>query len=657
MNKKNKHDSEFFPEGLVDLGTTHVSFRSAWVEESFVNDHDGAHRTGQFINSSFRFSKSIWFFALLLFLGGTLLARVLYIQLYSGDTFRHLAESNRQRIIPIPSERGIIFDRYGVQLTNNVPSFSVTLIPQDLPRNLGERTKIIEQLASLTSQNPSIIEKILHKYGSYSYDSLVVLEDLDYDTALSIHIATADLPGIQIQRGSKRSYQFEPSTTTSTDMVAESLSHIIGYENKVDPEDLALLYEQGYLPSDTIGKTGIEKMYEQVLRGTYGKRRIEVDALGKEQAILEEILPIAGRHITLTIDIEIQRALEDIIRRNLLASGKKSASGIVSDPNSGEILALVSLPTFDNNEFSGGISVTQYQKYIDDPNHPLFQRAISGMYPSGSTIKPALALLALDAGIITAHTSFLSIGGLQVGPWFFPDWLAGGHGRTDVRKSLAWSVNTFYYYIGGGYREYGGLGVEKMMSGLRSLGFANKLGIDLPGESSGFLPSPQWKQETKGEQWYIGDTYNLSIGQGDLLVTPLQINAMTSAFANGGTVYRPFLLDSVKDPVTGDVQPTEAQMVTYYDMPSADIETVRLGMRDCVVYGSCQRLSSIGVPIAGKTGTAQWSNNKETHSWMTTFAPFDKPEIVVTVLVEEAGSTSLAIPITDEFYRWWYRHQ
>lgn len=578
-----------------------------------------------------------------------LLTRLFYIQIVRGQDFEQFADRNSQRILPIPAERGHMFDRRSIQLTENIPSFSLALVPQDLPRDVQKRQTIVERLSKLTGQDTSLIAKTIDEYGDYSYESITIVEDIPYDTALSIHIAAADLPGISIQRGSKRLYLPLPYSATST-----ALSHVLGYQGKLNREELDQLYQFGYLPSDTIGKTGVEKTYETVLRGVYGKKRVEVDALGREQAVLSEDSPQPGSHIRLNIDLDIQKQLAQIMRERLTQENKTRGAAVALDPLSGEVLALVNFPTFDNNDFSGGIDYETYQSYISNPDQPLFHRAISGTYPSGSTIKPAIASAALSNGIITAQTSFVSSGGIRIGQWFFPDWQAGGHGVTNVRKSLAQSVNTFYYYIGGGFGEFVGLGVEKITAGLRQFGFAHRLGIDLPGEQAGFLPSKEWKEKAKNERWYIGDTYNLSIGQGGLLVTPLQIAMMTSVVANGGTLFEPHIVNSIINPQTKEETPIPIKKIRQTVMPASDLAVVRLGMRDCVMYGSCRRLSTISVPIAGKTGTAQWSSEKLPHAWFTSFAPFDNPRIVLTIIVEEGGEgSSVAVPIADSFYRWW----
>lgn len=634
------------------------SKQTSWVEESLYFDVATGKQTAQnfslkYVGNNFSWRKGRFLLWFLFLVCGAILLELIYLQLFKGGDYRLAAENNRQRIIPIPSERGLIFDRNNKSLTENIPNFSLAVVPQILPRSAEARLPIINKLAEIIQENPEDIKSILNEYGSYSYESIIIKENIPYDTALSILIATADLPGIEIQRGSKRLYFFEQNASST----ANSLAHVLGYINKLNREELDRLYNQGYYPADAIGKTGVEKTYESFLRGTYGKRRIEVDARGREQSVLAEQAPSPGFHLQLAIDYQMQKKLEEILQHYLKTANKNRASGIVLNPNTGEVLALVSLPTFDNNDFSGGISYQKYQDYLNNEDNPLFARAIGGIYPSGSTIKPAIAAGALQEGVINASTSFLSNGGIQVVQWFFPDWQAGGHGVTNVRKALAWSVNTFFYYIGGGYKDFVGLGIDKIVNSLRKFGFAEKTGIDLPGEASGFLPTKEWKVEAKGEIWYIGDTYNVSIGQGDVLVSPLQIANMTVAIANQGTLYRPHVVKAVIDPISDDKQEIDPEVIRSNFINSNYLQIVRLGMQDCVEYGSCRRLSLLPFSSAGKTGTAQWSSLKENHAWFTSFAPFDNPQIVVTIMVEEGGDGSaISVPIAYDFYRWWWSY-
>jgi penicillin-binding protein 2 len=633
--------------------------KSVWSENNFVFDEASGKQVATpqgntYLGTNFTNKKAIFLslFIILIFL--IIIGRLFFIQIIKGEEYSNLAKNNKEKKIPIVAERGQIYDRNNVQLTYNIPNFSLAIMPHKLPRDRDELDIIVKRLAEITEKNEEEIREIIDEFASFRYESIIISEDLDYETALLIQIAAADLPGIHIQRGSKRLYDLD-NRIGEEEKIMLSISHILGYQGKLSREDLDELYNKGYIPSDYIGKTGVEKQYEPYLRGEYGQRILEVDAFGKEQSVLSEKAPTPGKHIKLTIDIDIQQKLEEIIQNTLIENEKEKGSAIVINPNNGEILGLVSLPSFNSNDFSGGIDYETYKSYIDNPNNPLFNRAISGSYPSGSTIKPAIASAALQEGLITHRTSFLSTGGISVDPWFFPDWLPGGHGNTNVRKSLAWSVNTFYYYIGGGYKNFTGLGVDKITEYLRLFGLDSELGIDLPSENKGFLPSKEWKEEVKGERWYVGDTYNISIGQGDVLVTPLQIASMTSVIANNGILYKPKVLRSIVDSLTEEEELFVKEVIREHVIDSDHLNTVRFGMKDCVEYGSCRRLLSLPIDVAGKTGTAQWSNVKEPHGWFTSFAPFYNPQIVLTILIEEGESGSdIAVPIAEQFYYWWW---
>lgn len=643
------------PVGDADL---FGKYKHDWVETNFPNFSKNGHEihvaeTRNFIGCSIA-RKKILILSILTVIGiAIIFGRSFYLQAVMGGHYRDLAENNRVRLKPIASERGLIYDREGRQLVENVPSFSLTIVPQDLPQKTAERQIVINRIAQISGIPALDIENLLKKYDAYSYESLVVKDNLNYETALSLYIQNADLPGIVIEKGTKRLYRTNGIFNSASSTVF-SLSHIIGYLGKINNKELETRKELGYLSSDYIGKDGLENQYELLLRGTYGRQKIEVDALGREQSVLAEESPVPGDHLILSIDLEAQEKMEELIAVSLQKNNWDRAAGIAMNPETGEILAIVSWPTYNNNDFSGGISSEKYNGYLSNKNNPLFSRAIAGTYPSGSIVKPLIAAAALQEGIINKNTTVLSIGNITIDKWVFRDWKAGGHGVTNVTKAIAWSVNTFFYYIGGGYKNFVGLGADKIVEYLKKFNLASKTGIDLPGEGEGFLPSKQWKEETKKEQWYVGDTYNLSIGEGDLLVTPLQAAVWTSAVANGGAVLAPRIVAATVNPVSKETTPIKIIVNNKNIISSANITIVQQGMRECVLTGSCQLLKSLPFTSAGKTGTAQWNANKENHAWFTAFAPFNNPKIVVAVLVEEGkeGSTA-AQPIARDFLAWW----
>ncbi len=641
-------------ENKIPHSSLEGKYSHEWVEESFNFEGKSGKQiplshTKTYLGTSIPKTKiliTILFVAIGLCI---IMGKFFYLQLIKGEHYRNLAENNRIRLQPIFSERGIIYDKFHNKLVENVPDFSLTIIPQDLPREQKKRDEIVEKVSALSGISKDSINDLLKKYKYANYASLVIKENLNYELALKLYIQSSQLPGISIEKRSRREYVAGNNIASNT----LSTSHLLGYLAKLNDEETDRLKDRGYLLFDNIGKIGLEKIYESELRGKYGVKKIEVNATGHEQNILAENPPQPGKNLILTLDIEAQKKLEELTKNMLAKIHKKRAAAIAMDPRDGSILAMVSLPAFDNNDFSKGITQENYNNYINNPDNPLFDRAIGGTYPSGSTVKPVISAAALQEKIITQNTTFLSTGGLQIGDRFFKDWKIGGHGITNVNKALAWSVNTFYYYIGGGYKNFTGLGVDKIVKYMQFFGIAKKTGIDLSGEASGFVPSKDWKYKTKGETWFVGDTYNLSIGQGDLLVTPLQVAVWTAAVANGGQVVQPHLGYKIEDSLT---HKDTVLKFNSYSVPVSpeNLAIVRQGMRDCVSYGSCQMMKNLSFTSGGKTGTAQWSSNKDNHAWFTSFAPLDHPKIVVTVLIEEGVEGSVvAEPIARDFLLWW----
>lgn len=637
----------------INDGDLKGKYRHEWVEETFApethTDNPRPLGTRNFLGRSID-KKRVKIFTNLIILGFLIiLSKIVYWQIINGDKYLALSEGNRIRMRAIPAERGVILDKFAKQLVQNIPNFSLNIIPQDVPREGSKRREVVESVATTTGFSYEEIEALLYKYRFHRLESIVVKENLDYDVALKQYIRNADLPGVNIESGMRRDYEY---THTDNPEKILSLSHILGYLGKLNDEEMEKLRNEGYLISDNIGRTGLEKTYEKFLRGTYGQKKIEVDAYGREQNVVAEEAPTPGQNLFLSLDLEAQQQLEKIIIKKATKNTPRLAA-IAMDPNTGGILAIVSWPAYDNNKFAGGISREDYTTLSTDPNRPLFNRAISGVYPSGSTIKPVMVAAAMEEGIITKNTTIMSVGGIQVGNWFFKDWRAGGHGATNAVRAIAWSINSFFYYIGGGYRNFEGLGIDRIVKYLKKFGLGTATGIDLNGEADGLVPDPVWKQMTKKEQWYIGDTYNMSIGQGDLLVTPLQVAVWTAAIANGGRIVQPYLVEKLVNPTTDAV--LELGKKPSRPVVSATaVDLAKKGMWECVKTGSCGLLSYLSFTSGGKTGTAQWSATKNTHAWFTAFAPYENPKVVITVLMEEGGEGGVvSIPIAREFLAWW----
>ena len=639
-----KNDPFVIQEGSVRSGKLSRHAGADWLEQSALIGQRG----GETVGKNFAIGKVSIISLVLLLLFGVAIGRAAWLQLVKGDYYYDLAEGNRVRVERLEAKRGVIYDRAGRPLVRNSANFLLYFIPADLPKDQAARAEVIGRVSeNLPELAPAAIEALLAgiKPGSLdAYQPLFIADNLDYEKALKLYLEQDNLPGVVLTNKTRREY----------DLYSLSLSHLLGYTGKISQAEL-VKFGKEYLPIDYIGKTGVENFWENEMKGVNGKKQIEVDALGKEKKIINQEAGLDGHNLVLSLDIELQKKLEESLASELKKLRLNKACAVALDPNNGEILAMVSLPSFNNNDFARGLTVSEYQKISGHPDQPMFNRCISGEYPSGSTIKPVVAAAALAEGIINENTSFLSTGGLHISQWFFPDWKAGGHGLASVKRALAESINTFFYYIGGGYQDFKGLGLDLMTKYERLFGLDAQTGVDLPGEAAGFLPSADWKLKTKHEKWYIGDTYHLAIGQGDILVTPLQVADYTAVFANGGSLYRPHLIKQVLDSqdklmVEADAKPIRSQVVS-----PKTIEIVRQGMRQAVTSGSAQSLLSVAVPVAGKTGTAQWASDKPTHAWFTGFAPYNNPEIVVTILIEQGGEGSAAaVPVAKEVLDWWF---
>lgn len=567
-----------------------------------------------------------------------LFGRLLELQVVRGATLRTAAEENRLRRTPIKASRGIIFDRNGEPLVKNVPDLALQVIPADLPEGNALQREA-EKLAAVLQEAPVSIFDELSRRQSHSYVPEPLREHLFYDTALRVRLIESELPGVHVNVTARRQYLGGPA-----------FSHVLGYTGKITQEVLNAAGGD-YNVTDIIGKEGVERSYEQQLRGKDGQEQVEVNSLGKEQQVVASAPPHPGMNLTLTIDAQLQRRGQEALDAMVEKTHGTGGALVAMDPRDGAIRALVSSPAYDNNLFAEGIATDQYAQLLAGERRPLFHRAIAGQYPPGSTLKPFIAAGALQERIITAATKVLSTGGIRVGLWFFPDWKVGGHGVTDVRKAIAESVNSFFYTIGGGTQAFSGMGVQRITAYLAKFGLGAATGIDLIGEAEGFLPSPDWKQRVKRERWYIGDTYHLSIGQGDVLVTPLQMAVATSAIANNGTLYRPRLVQAMGLP--GAKQEPQAPQVLGASVVDAQyLATVREGMRQAVVSGSARGAQALPVAVAGKTGTAQFGPSQRTNAWFTAFAPYEQPELAVTVIVEAGGEGhAAALPVAVEVLR------
>ena len=666
-------------EGKFDYKNLKDSvYYSDWTEESFLQN------TGdkEALSHSFDYNNLKYFFLVFIFGFLLLLGRAFLLQVLKNDQYALLAEGNRLRSINIEPKRGIIYDRNFRPLVRNSANFVLYLRPIDLPRDELERDTLLRKIVIISSGKledtddlyalePSGLDLVADLAGFYeikeklsrviigsleSYQPLFVADKLDYETALFISLKASDWPGVLVSNKTGREYVI-PTTEAdkSFQILGESsLAHILGYTGKINDKELKA-YGSNYSLIDYPGKTGIEYFYEADLKGLAGKKNVEVDALGRQKKIVNEIPARDGYNVRLTLDLDLQLKAEEILKEHLDKNKKTRASLVAIDPRDGSILALVSLPAYNNNLFSSGISQSNYDLLINNLDRPLLNRAIAGEFPAGSTVKPIFAAGALEENIINAATSFLSTGGIRISQWFFPDWKAGGHGNVNVKNALAWSVNTFFYYIGGGYADFSGLGVEGLIKYSKLFGLGEKTGVDLPGEVAGLVPTQEWKEDRVDEPWYIGDTYHFSIGQGYLLTTPIQVANYTAAIANGGTLYEPHLAAEVFVEGGKIIKKIEPKIIRQNFIASDKLNIVREGMREAVTYGSARLLDYLPFSSAGKTGTAQWSSIKNTHAWYIGFAPYENPEIAFVILVEEGGEgSSVATPIAFDLLKWYF---
>lgn len=599
------------------------------LDSSEIIDHVGTKKAGP-VHRRFGILH-----ILLVMVMSLITLRGAYLQVVSGGAFRARAESNRVDTVTLAAPRGVVYDKNRVQLTENISSTDLVFDPAKLPTRDNE-SYLLDHLTQLLPEvSPDTIREALDRTRKTQRETLV-MKAIDHDTVLKIEQAQADVPGATLVSSLVRKYPFR-----------EALAHVLGYTSPVTADEMAA--NDSLIATDTTGKEGIEQKYDTALRGQHGITYTEVTASGKEKTDLGQKPAIAGQDITLTLDSELQKFIYGLFsERDAKAKAEHKdpvqGSAIVLNPATGAVLAMVSYPSFDPNIFSQPSLRVQAEHIFDNPLQPLFNRAVDGMYPSGSTIKPFLAAGALQEGVITAQTTVRSTGAITVGPWRFADWKTGGHGITNVTKALAESVNTFFYMIAGGLDGQSGLGVDKATKYLREFGWDTKTGIDLPSEAPGFLPSPEWKLKATGQPWYIGDTYHLGIGQGDVLATPLQIAVGTSAVANTDSWHEPHLIEGIGKKHPLSISP-------------ANMRVVQEGMREAVLTGSARSLNALPIPIAGKTGTAQIGGTEKTHAWFTSFGPYTKPDTVITVLLEKGGAGDVdAVPVAKEIWQWIAEH-
>ena len=587
-----------------------------------------------------------------------LFGKTFQLNVFGGKDFTSIAKRNFARITPIRADRGIIYDQSFEKLVSNLPSFDLVLDKRDLLKDDDQKTKEIETVARIITRSdiPAVIEKYSQALEKEIADSkemkMLISENLDHETLIILETEVNNLAGFQIEKNTVRNY-----------LDGSFFSQVLGYTGRINAEEFKELAEKDYFISDYLGKQGLEKSYEEILRGKPGIFEIQKDAAGKKIKEGMTSQPEPGQSLILWLDAGLQEKLQQELSRVIQDIGIKKAAAVAMDPKTGGVLALVSLPSFDNNVFSQSLSEETFQKIINDPAQPLFNRAVSGKYASGSTIKPLTAAAALQEKIISPDKEILDIGYIEIKnqydpkiSYIFHD--VAIHDWVNMRKAIAVSCNVYFYTIGGGYKDQLGLGSVRIKNYLNLFGWGEKTNIDLPQEIAGLIPDHRWKEETLNEAWYTGDTYNLSIGQGFLQVSPLQVAASFVAIANGGNLFKPQL---VKKIISGSpdsfetIKEIEPALIRALPINPENLQVVREGMRQGVTYGSSAILNSLPVKAAAKTGTAQTNKNNIYTNWVTVFAPYDDPQIVLTVMIEDVpGLRAASLLVANETLRWYF---
>lgn len=598
-------------------------------------------------------SRYIMVFAVAVIFFGLLVGRAFFLQVINGQSSLAEAQLNRFKQNVIRAPRGLFYDRNMTPLVKNVANYELTVVPSDLPNNEKDRQVVYTNISTLFAVTPGDIKKIAESKEDKKHLSdtrplmypqpLVVAKTVSRDTSLLFESRKMELTGFSVDINPIREY-----------LDNGLLAHVFGYVGRINAEEYK--DHPDYQITDYIGKMGLENSYEAALRGVAGLQRVERDSSGKVIKTYSQQEPALGDNLQLSIDFALQKKLSEEVSKQLAISKATRGTAVAINPQNGEILAMVNLPTYDSNLFAKGISDADYKKLLENKDKPLMNKATSGEYPSGSIIKPFLAGAALQEGNINISSTVQSTGGIKVGTFEFPDWKAGGHGTTNVVKAIAESVNTFFYAIGGGYQNIKGMGPDTMKKYLTSFGFGKAVALDIDGQAKGTIPDPDWKESVIGESWYLGDTYHMAIGQGDVLITPIQMASALQAIANGKNIYKLHFVKSILAPSGKLKSEISPQVVGTTPLSPENTEIVRSGMRACVVSGSCKILSTLPVAAAGKTGTAQFGpNNESKHAWFTTFAPYDNPQIEMVILLDSAGEgSSFAAPVASEVLKWYF---
>jgi penicillin-binding protein 2 len=576
-----------------------------------------------------------------LFLFFLLLLRFLYLQVVQHEHYLTLAENNRISVLPVIPNRGLILDRNGVVLAHNYSAYTLEIAPKEV----DSVERVIDELAEIVDIQPKDRKRFRKlQEERHDLDSLPIRTRLTDEEVARFSVNRYRFPGVHLNA---RLFRHYPG--------GELASHVIGYIGRISDRDKARLEEKGlaanYSGSDYIGKAGLEASYESDLHGTTGFEQVETDAGGRAVRTLRRILPVSGNNLHLAIDLRLQEVAERMF-------GRRRGALVAIEPSTGGVMALVSKPGFDPNLFVEGIDAQNWDMLNKDRNKPLNNRALQGVYPPGSTFKPFMALAGLELGKRSASYTIADPGyfTLSGSAHRYRDWKQGGHGMVDLHRSIVISCDTYYYGLANE------LGIDNIHRFIGQFGFGKATGLDIPGESTGLLPSQEWKQRRFKQKWFAGDTISVGIGQGYNLATPLQLAFATAVLANSGVVYRPHLVRQVEDSQSGERRIIEAEPFSVFSIQPENLARVRNAMIDVNKPGGTAGAAFSGAPyaVAGKTGTAQVIGMKQNekydeskiaehyrdHALYIAYAPAEAPKLALAILVENGGhGGSAAAPI------------
>jgi len=569
-------------------------------------------------------------------------ARLWYLQVVKGTYYHELAEQNRVRTVDLKPARGLIFDRHGELLANNVPSFNLYLTVEDI-RDRDGMAAALEELIGLP--RAETMKRLIQQ--AKSYVPILLKSGLTLREAALLEGHRLELTGLRVQAESQRNYVHGPLG-----------SHLLGYVGEVSPEQQEEPDFAGLVQGSIIGKAGVEKTYDRMLRGKPGEKTIEVDARGNELKTVAVVEQTPGDDLYLSLDLRLQRLAESLL-------GAESGAIVALDPRNGDVLVMASSPAYDPNVLSRGLTPALWEQIASDTSHPLTNRALQGQYPPGSTFKIMVASAALESDKWSADTKVRCTGAFSSGRHVFKDWKRGGHGVMDLYNALVQSCDVYFYNVGQR------LGIDTIAETARLFGLGQPTGIDLPSERVGVVPSIEWKQRVRKEPWYPGETISTAIGQGYITVTPLQMAVAIGAVSNGGTLHRPRLVRAVRERATGRVQEYPSVDRGPVPLQEGTFHLLQDALREVVLHGTGGRARSQLVSIAGKTGTAQTvgarasqaSTNEEAipkqfrdHAWFVAYAPAEDPKVAVAVLVENTGhggtyAAPIAKALIEEYWK------